>query len=98
MYQSRLVPRGMAMLGLIGGPLICLSGIAVVMGIIERGSAAQSIATVPEFLWELSLGIYLTVKGFKPSAITPDNTGGLAVDDGSTPAIPMAPKPAVAVR
>ena len=62
MYQSRLVPRGMAILGLIGGPLICLSGIAVVMGIIERGSAAQSIATVPEFLWELSLGIYLPSK------------------------------------
>ena len=69
MYQSRLVPRGMAMLGLIGGPLICLSGIAVVMDIIGRGSAAQSIATVPEFLWELSLGIYLLAKGFKPSPI-----------------------------
>jgi Domain of unknown function (DUF4386) len=66
MYQSRLVPRGMAMLGLIGGPLICLSGIAVAMGIIGRGSAAQSLATVPELLWELSLGVYLTVKGFKP--------------------------------
>ncbi len=69
MYQSRLVPRGMAMLGLIGGPLICLSGIAVVMGIVGRGSAAQSIATIPEFLWELSLGVYLTVKGFKPSPL-----------------------------
>ncbi len=73
MYRSRLVPRGMAMLGLIGGPLICISGIAVVMGVIDRGSAAQSIATVPEFLWELSLGIYLTVKGFKPSPITDDD-------------------------
>jgi hypothetical protein len=53
----------MTMLGLIGGPLICLSGIAVVMDIIGRGYAAQSIATIPEFAWELSLGIYLTVKG-----------------------------------
>jgi hypothetical protein len=69
MYQSRLVPRGMAMLGLVGGPLICLSGIAVVMDIIGRGSAAQSIATIPEFLWELSLGIYLLAKGFKASPI-----------------------------
>jgi uncharacterized membrane protein len=59
----------MAMLGLIGGPLICLSGIAVVMDIIGRGSAAQSIATVPEFLWELSLGIYLLAKGFRASPI-----------------------------
>jgi hypothetical protein len=70
MYQSRLVPRGMAVLGLIGGPLICLSGIAVVMNIIGRGSAAQGIATVPEFLWELSLGIYLAVKGFASSPIS----------------------------
>ena len=54
MYTSRLVPRGMAMLGLVGGPLICLSGIAVVMDIIGRGSTAQAIATVPEFLWETS--------------------------------------------
>lgn len=69
MYRSRLVPRGMAMLGLVGGPLICLSGIAVVLDVIGKGSAAQSIATVPEFLWELSLGIYLLAKGFKASPI-----------------------------
>jgi hypothetical protein len=98
MYQSRLVPRGMAMLGLIGGPLICLSGIAVVMDIIGRGSAAQSIATVPEFAWELSLGIYLTVKGFKPSPITTDRTGVDVMDEGSQPVIARPPEPAVAVR
>jgi hypothetical protein len=69
MYRSGLVPRGMAMLGLVGGPLICISGIAVVLDIIDKGGAAQSIATIPEFLWELSLGIYLTVKGFKASPI-----------------------------
>jgi Domain of unknown function (DUF4386) len=82
MYQSRLVPRGMAMLGLVGGPLVCLSGIAVVMDIIGRGSAAQSIATIPEFLWELSLGIYLTVKGFKPSPIL-DETRHTGAGEGS---------------
>ena len=36
----------------------------------ERGGALQAIATIPEFLWELSLGIYLVVKGFKPAPIT----------------------------
>jgi hypothetical protein len=82
MYQSRLVPRGMAMLGLIGGPLICLSGIAVVMDIIGRGSAAQSIATIPEFLWELSLGIYLLAKGFKASPIL-DETRHTGAGKGS---------------
>jgi hypothetical protein len=69
MYRSGLVPGGMAMLGLIGGPLICISGTAVLFGVIEAGSVAQAIATISEFLWELSLGIYLLVKGFKPSPI-----------------------------
>jgi hypothetical protein len=70
MYRSGLVPRGMALLGLIGGPLIIASGIGVLLGAFEQGSAPQVIATAPEFVWELSLGIYLMVKGFKPSPIT----------------------------
>jgi hypothetical protein len=60
------------MLGLVGGPLIIASGAAVVLGIIEPVSAGgvwQAIATIPEFLWELSLGIWLIVKGFNPSAL-----------------------------
>jgi hypothetical protein len=69
MYRSGLVPRWMAVLGLVGGPLICLSGIGVLFDVIEQGGTAQGIATIPEFLWELLLGIYLTVKGFKPSPI-----------------------------
>jgi hypothetical protein len=63
------VPRGMAMLGLIGGLLVCASGIAILFGVIEAGGVWQGISTIPEFLWELSLGIWLTVRGFNPSAI-----------------------------
>jgi hypothetical protein len=37
--------------------------------VIEAGGAVQSIATIPEFLWELSLGIWPIVRGFNPSAI-----------------------------
>jgi Domain of unknown function (DUF4386) len=70
MYSSRLVPRGMAVLGLIGGPLIIASGVGVLFGVIVAGSVWQGIATIPEFLWELSLGIWLTVRGFNPSVIT----------------------------
>ena len=70
MYRSRLVPRGMAWLGLVGGPLLVLSGTAVVLGIIEAGSTWQIAATMPEFFWELSLGIYLIVKGFRPVPLT----------------------------
>ena len=69
MYTSRLVPRGMAVLGLIGGTLIIASGIAVMFGVIEAGGAVQAIATIPEALWELSLGIWPIVRGFNPSAI-----------------------------
>ena len=72
MYKSGLVPRGMTYLGLIGGPLIMLSGIAIMLGLSERGDALQGIATIPEFFWELSLGVYCVVKGFRPSPILAD--------------------------
>ena len=68
MYRSALVPRLMAVLGLIGGPLIIVSGVAVLLGVIGADSVWQAIATIPEFLWELSLGIWAMVRGFNPSA------------------------------
>ncbi len=69
MYRSGLVPRGMAVLGLVGGPLLVVAGIAVMFGVIERGSPLQGLATIPEFVWELSFGVYLIVKGFKPAPV-----------------------------
>ena len=68
MYTSRLVPRGMAVLGLIGGPLIIVHGVAVLLGVIEADSVWQ-VGVIPEFLWELLLGIWPIVRGFNPSAI-----------------------------
>jgi hypothetical protein len=65
MYRSGLVPRRLAILGLIGGPLIIASGSAAVLGLIEPGGAAQNLSAIPEFFWELGLGIYLIVKGFR---------------------------------
>ncbi|MEP6697626.1 MAG: DUF4386 domain-containing protein [Pseudonocardiales bacterium] len=69
MYRSGLMPRGLTMLGLVGGPLVCISGIAVIFGVIKKQSAPQLIMTIPEILWELSLCIYPTVKGFKRSPV-----------------------------
>jgi hypothetical protein len=69
MYTSRLVPRGMAVVGLIGGPLIIVTGVGVIFGVIEAGGAVQAIATIPEALWELGLGIWPIVRGFNTSAI-----------------------------
>ena len=65
--RSCLMPRGLAILGLIAGPLICITGPGVVLSVIPRGGTVQAIATAPEFVWELSLGIYPIVKGFKAS-------------------------------
>jgi hypothetical protein len=58
----------MTWLGLIGGPLVMLTGILVMYNAIPRGGAVQNIATLPEALWELSLSIYCIVKGFRLSS------------------------------
>jgi hypothetical protein len=68
MYRSELVPRKAAWLGLVGGPLIILSGTLVLFGVDHPGGSLQGIATIPEFLWELFLGVYCTFKGFRPSS------------------------------
>ena len=68
MYRSGLVPRWMAWLGLVGGPLIIISGTLVLFGVDHPSGPLQGLATIPEFLWELSLGVYCTFKGFRPSA------------------------------
>jgi hypothetical protein len=73
MYRSGLVSSRMALLGLVGGTLLAASGVAVLLGVIPKGSAAQGILTVPEIIWELFLGLWLTFKGFKAvSAAAPD--------------------------
>jgi len=69
MYRSGLVPRPLAALGLIGGPLIVLSGTLVLFDVIDQGGTGQGLATIPEFFWELGLGLYATVKGFRASPI-----------------------------
>jgi hypothetical protein len=69
MYTSRLVPRVMAVLGLVGGPVLVASFVAVLFGLVEAGSAWQAIASLPVAAFEVSLAIYLIVKGFKPSPV-----------------------------
>ena len=69
MWQTRLVSRALSILGLIGGPALLVAGTAVMMGKIEAGSEAQIIATIPEFLWELLLGLWLMVRGVDRAAL-----------------------------
>ena len=71
MYRSGLVPQRAAWLGLVGGPLVIISGTAVMFGGNHPSStlhSLQGVVTIPEILWELFLGVYCTTKGFKASA------------------------------
>ena len=70
MYKSGLLPRRMAMLGLIGGPMLILSFGLILFGVYENGSGPAFLLALPEIVWEASLGIYAAWKGFKPSPIT----------------------------
>jgi Domain of unknown function (DUF4386) len=72
LYRSRLVPRFIPILGLIGGPLVFVVALGVLFGLYKQVSPIGAIAAVPAFAWELSLAFWLIVKGFKPSAITSD--------------------------
>jgi Domain of unknown function (DUF4386) len=86
MYRSGLVPRRMALLGLVGGPLVTASGIAVLFGLYEQVSPVAALIAIPETLWEASLGIWLIVKGLNPSAAIlsePDKTGLKETDEKS---------------
>jgi hypothetical protein len=68
MYRTELVPRRAAWLGLIGGPLIIISGTIVMFDGGHPSGALQGLATIPEFFWELFLGLYCTFKGFRPES------------------------------
>jgi Domain of unknown function (DUF4386) len=68
MYRTGLMPPRLAMLGVIGGPLIFASSIAVLFGAYEQ-DGAHIIASIPEIAFEASFAIYLIVKGFRPSPV-----------------------------
>jgi hypothetical protein len=66
MLRSGLVPRRLAQLGLVGGTLALTTAILVLFGAYDQTSGPSFVLTLPEAVWELSLGIYLIAKGFKP--------------------------------
>lgn len=70
LYRSRLVPRVLPLMGLTGAPLLIASDIGVLFGVWGEVNALAGIAVILIAGWELSLGVYLVVKGFKPSPIT----------------------------
>jgi len=87
MYASGLMPRGLCWLGLVGGPLLILSGIATMFGGGHPHEWYQGIATIPEALWELALGIYPLIWGFRRVPIVDeyDRDRGIPVRATSEP-------------
>ncbi|GLY23614.1 DUF4386 domain-containing protein [Micromonospora sp. NBRC 101691] len=70
LYQSRLVPRVLPVLGLVGAPLLVVSDVGILFGLWDRLSPVVAVAALPIAVWEFSLGVYLIVKGFRPSPVT----------------------------
>ena len=68
LYKSRLVPRALSLIGIVGAPILVVSFLAVMFGVIGRDAPLVALSALPVFLFELSLGIWLIVKGFNPSA------------------------------
>jgi hypothetical protein len=79
MYRSGLVPRWIPTLGLIGAPLLLASGIATLFGAWDQISGPAVLFALPIAVWEFSFGVYMTVKGFKPSTVNPSSIDDTAV-------------------
>lgn len=69
MWRSRLLPRPMVMFGLVGGPLALVAGIGVLLGAWDKDAGLPVLLTAPEAIWELSLSLWLLIRGFCPSPI-----------------------------
>ena len=72
-HRSRLVPRTIAVLGLLGGSLIVASGTMLVLGVVEMYAPITFLIALPVFAWEVSLAVYLILKGLQdpPETSTP---------------------------
>jgi hypothetical protein len=86
LFQSRLVPRVLPVIGLIGAPLLIAADVAVLFDLIGRTSTPAVLTALPIALWELSLGIWLVVKGFRPSPILFTDTRDAGVSRSIAPA------------
>lgn len=72
MYRTGLMPRGLALLGVVGGPTMFVSAIFVMFGVYDQ-FGLHGLFTIPEALFEISFAVYLIVKGFRPSPILDDS-------------------------
>jgi len=87
LYRSGLVPRVLPLLGLVGVPLLLTGDVGTLLSFWAPVSAVSGLLALPVAVFELSLGIYLTVKGFKPSSVLSSDTRDARVNTSLTPAV-----------
>ncbi len=68
LYQSRLVPRALSLIGVVGGPVLFIGYFAVLFGIVGQQAPLAGLSAVPVALFEFSLGLWLVIKGFNKSS------------------------------
>lgn len=69
LYKSRLVPRALSLIGIVGAFPLFAGYFAMMFGLLERNAPLVGLAALLVALFEFSLGIWLVVKGFNPSAV-----------------------------
>lgn len=69
-YRAKLVPRWIAIWGILGYAILFCGTVSVVMG-----SGLSLVSSLPGGLWEVFIGVWLIVRGFNASAFVPQTTG-----------------------
>ncbi len=89
MHRTGMVPRRLAMFGLVGGPVLLAASTGILFGVLDKGDPLYAIAVVPEFVWELVLGVYLTATGGRVAGL---------LDRDAVPATALAAAPNMGAR
>jgi hypothetical protein len=85
MFRSGLIPRRLARLALVGGPLAIVAAAGALFGLYDQDSHPQLVLTLPEIVWEAAFGVYLVAKGFKTPTLFGRSDG--APDAATVPAV-----------
>jgi len=91
LYQSRLVPRALSLIGIAGAPILLAGYIAVLFGLIGQHAPLTGLFALPVALFEFSLGVWLVVKGFQPSPILASDTRDASTAAATNPSAARRP-------
>jgi hypothetical protein len=80
LYRSRLVPRRLSLIGIVGAPVLVLGYLAVLFGALDQHGAVAGLSAVLVAVFEFALGVWLIVKGFNPTAVVALESGHPLVD------------------